>query len=56
LLILEVKWITAGATTHAIYFVVESLHNDYIEGTEWVLTMAAAACLLYKEYHNDSYY
>jgi hypothetical protein len=49
--VLEVRWITAGAT-HAICFVVESLHNDYIEGTEWVLTMTAA-CLLYKEYHND---
>ena len=49
--VLEVRRVTAGAT-HVICFVVESLDNDYIAGTERVLTMAAAQ-LLYIEYHND---
>lgn len=49
--VLEVRRITAGAT-HAVCFVVESLDRDYIEGTERVLTMAAAR-RLYTEYHND---
>jgi hypothetical protein len=49
--VLEIRRITAGAT-HVICFVVESLDNDYIAGTERVLTMAAAR-LLYIEYHND---
>ena len=49
--VLEVRRITGGGS-HAICFVVESLSNDYVEGTERVLTMAAAR-LLYSEYHND---
>jgi hypothetical protein len=50
--VLEVRRITAGAT-HAICNVVESLDNDYVEGTERVLTMAEAR-RLYAEYHNDN--
>jgi hypothetical protein len=49
--VLEVRSITAGAT-HVICFVVKSLDNDYITGTERVLTMAAFQ-LLYIEYHID---
>jgi hypothetical protein len=48
--VLDVRRVTAGAT-HVVCLVVESITNDYIEGTERVLTMAAAR-LLYTAYNN----